>query len=125
MSEVTDRPPLGDWECRQCGQCCGDPLMDFGPLFRDPDKGARFDTEGEGNHRYLRRREVSEDWRPCVYLADDGRCSRYDDRPLICQEWTCCEADLRWRYRESPGMRDSALALAERGKASGRGKEVK
>jgi len=105
------RPALDGWTCRQCGRCCAHPGMEIGPLFRDEDKGQRFDTTGEGDNRYLRRIEVSEDWHPCVYLGPDNRCTRYDDRPLICQEWTCHEDDLRWRYADSPGMLQTALEL--------------
>lgn len=67
-------------DCADCkGACCRQVVIRIGKP--SPDELAWLETRGE---------VVGESWRirsECKYLAEDGRCSIYEDRPQVCRDF--------------------------------------
>lgn len=71
---------MSNFECKCCGECCSNflPLRDI--EIKEMKKLAR--TE---NKHPLRK-----DWYSrCPFLNNNNRCDIYDNRPIICREYTC------------------------------------
>lgn|GEM_PF-5669453 len=84
-----------EFKCRNCGDCCM--AFEIGPL--DDNEGVNFRTYfDKDGWEYLEKRRPawSPDWAKmgvCVYLGEDRKCTIYDKRPLVCQEFTCEDGD--------------------------------
>lgn len=71
---------MSNWNCSMCGNCCSN----FLPL-----------TSLEINKlKRLAKKEnilsVRNDWYSrCPFLNNQNKCDIYEDRPLICREFTC------------------------------------
>lgn len=81
MSKPNATPPVTS--CDGCGQCCrNQPFPPFLWSFGDmPPDWAR-----EELARQIVGRVRSED-DPCLWLAEDGTCSHYDERPEVCRDF--------------------------------------
>jgi Fe-S-cluster containining protein len=87
---LLDQPQNGDERCQTCGGACcrsfSDVALTWDEYKRLQNIGAtRLQLSLSGPHRLVI------DYN-CEFLAD-GRCSIYEDRPVICRRFSCVNLD--------------------------------
>ena len=69
-----------NFECRNCGECCSNYL----PLQEKEILIMKQLAKKENKH------PLRQDWYDrCPFLNGNNRCDIYEDRPMICREYTC------------------------------------
>lgn len=71
---------MSNFECKGCGECCSNYL----PLRREEIKTMRKLAKIENRH------PLRKDWyERCPFLNNSNKCDIYENRPLICKEYSC------------------------------------
>ena len=71
---------MSDFKCKCCGECCSN----FLPLRDDEIRTMRKLAKKENRH------PLRNDWYSrCPFLNNNNKCDIYENRPLICREYTC------------------------------------
>lgn len=71
---------MSNFECKCCGECCSN----FLPLRDNEIKTMRKLAKKENRH------PLRNDWYSrCPFLNNNNKCDIYENRPLICREYTC------------------------------------
>ena len=71
---------MSNFKCKKCGKCCSN----FLPLRKEEIKTMKRLAKKENRHLLM------QDWYDiCPFLNYKNECDIYDNRPLICKEYTC------------------------------------
>lgn len=71
---------ISNFECKNCGKCCSNYL----PLQEKEIQLIKKLAKKENRHPLIK------DWYiRCPFLNGNNKCDIYEDRPLICREYTC------------------------------------
>lgn len=71
---------MSNFECKGCGECCSN----FLPLTQEEIKLMKKLSKKENKH------PLRQDWyNRCPFLNNNNKCDIYENRPLICREFTC------------------------------------
>lgn len=87
MNQTDKSEPGGNrmdynYECKKCGKCCSNYL----PLLKSEKEKMKKLAKGRNPNRLL---VLSEWYNTCPFLNESRQCEIYDDRPIICREYTC------------------------------------
>ncbi len=69
-----------NFKCKCCGECCSN----FLPLKQDEIKTMKRLAKKENKHPLIQNWYVR-----CPFLDNNNKCDIYENRPLICREYTC------------------------------------
>lgn len=71
---------MSNFKCRKCGECCSN----FLPLRKEEIKAMKRLAKKENKHPLIK------DWYlRCPFLNNNNRCDIYENRPIICREFSC------------------------------------
>ena len=71
---------MSTFECKCCGNCCSN----FLPLRKEEIRTMKKLAKKENKHPLIK------DWYGrCPFLNNNNKCDIYENRPLICREYTC------------------------------------
>ena len=71
---------MNNFECKNCGECCSN----FLPLRKQEIATMKRLAQKENRH------PLRQDWYArCPFLNNNNRCDIYENRPLICREYSC------------------------------------
>lgn len=71
---------MSNFECKCCGKCCSN----FLPLRKNEIEIMKKMAKKENKH------PLRKDWYAiCPFLNNNNRCDIYENRPLICREYSC------------------------------------
>lgn len=71
---------MSNFECKCCGNCCSN----FLPLRKEEIHRMKKLAKKENRHPLLKN------WyERCPFLNNNNKCDIYENRPLICREYTC------------------------------------
>lgn len=71
---------MSNFECKRCGECCSN----FLPLRDNEIKIMKKLAKKENKH------PLRKDWyERCPFLNNNNKCDIYENRPIICREFTC------------------------------------
>ena len=71
---------MSNFECKKCGKCCSN----FLPLMKEEIKTMKKLAKKENKHPL-----IQEWYLRCPFLNNNNRCDIYENRPIICREFSC------------------------------------
>lgn len=82
--------------CRGCGECCGRLL----PLIPGEAEKIAAWAKSHGIRPHRPRGGLLVEDMMCPWLADDGTCSVYEARPLVCRAFRCDKGRTGFTWRD-------------------------